>query len=210
MRAGHAHDPDLDSDMLEPAAGLQPRPWWAWCGSLLVSGLAVLAWAGARLSASELGTSLRARSCDGGVIGALVLLGVGALLVLLGMSLARLHHPGALLAWDLSTLTWTLPLPVLLLGATAPGVAGCRVAADIADLALLGDALVGASGIVLAGVAVTLVAAALAGTASVSWLAPQQALLEEPASIVERAIHDSEAFQSEGAAERFHGVDPLD
>jgi hypothetical protein len=202
---------DLDADTLEPTdAGWQPRPWWAWCATLMIAGALLLGWAGARLSASELGTSLRARGCDGGVLGALALLALGALCVLLGMSLARLQHPGAQLAWDPSTLTWTLPIPVLVLGATIPGVAGCRAASDIADIALVGDALVGASGIMLAGAAAALVAAAFAATASVSWLAPRQSLLHEPASIVERAMQDAEAFESEGAAERFRGVDPVD
>lgn len=194
----------------ESTVAWQPRPWWIWCSGLMVTGVLTIAWAGALLSGSELGTSLRARSCDGGALGAVAVLAAGAVLVLLGATMARLSHHGALLAWDPHPLRWTLPVPVLLLAVTLPGVAGCRAAATIANVAVVGSALVGASGLVLAGTAAALLAAALAGTVVVSWGVPSSALAEEPAGIVERAIQDAEAFRAEGAGERFHGVDPLD
>lgn len=200
-------DDDLGEDP-GPSTGWQPRPWWAWFGVLLTGGVLALAWGGVRLASSDLGTSLRPRSCDGGVIAALALLGIGALLVLASMTVARLQHPGALLTWDASTLALTLPIPMLLLGGALPGVAGCRAARSLDELPLLGSALVGASGIALAGIAVALVAAALAGVASVSWLAPAGVQDEEPPGIVELAIAEAEALEAEGASERFRGVDP--
>ncbi|MCB0879166.1 MAG: hypothetical protein KDC46_09330 [Thermoleophilia bacterium] len=201
-------EPLGDDDATEP--GWQPSPWWAWTAALLVAGVILLAWAGMQLSSGTLGTSLRARSCDGGVLAAVGLLALGAACVLAGMLFARLRHPGALLAWDASTLPWTLPVPVLLLAFTLPGVAGCRLARSLDDLPLVGDAFVGASGIVLCGSAAALLAAALVGTAGVSWLAPNGIGADEPPGIVEQAMLDADAFQAERAGERFHGVDPLE
>jgi hypothetical protein len=189
--------------------GWQPRPWWAWAGTLIVGGTLLVAWAGTLLAAGDLGTTLRPRGCDGQVVGAIALLGAGALAVLAGMALTRLQEPGALLAWDAETLPWTLPAPLLLLGGTLPGVAGCTLARDLAALPVVGSALVGASGIVLAGAAVTLLAAALATTASVTAPQPDTGA-DEPPGIVDLAIAQAEALESEPASQRFRGVDPID
>jgi hypothetical protein len=193
-----------------PRAGAHVGRWWAWSGSLALTGLVLIAWAGVELSGSQLGTSLRPRGCDAGVLGAVVLLGVGALALLVAIGLVRLRQPGSVLAWDARSLAWTLPAPVALLAATIPGVAGCTVARDLAGLPVLGDALVGASGIALAGVAVTLVAAAIAATASVVVVVGDGSLEEQQPSIVELAIAAAEALESTRATERFRGVDPLD
>lgn len=200
-----------DAGAPDPAvAGAHVARWWAWSGSLALAGLVLLAWAVVELSGSQLGTSLRPRGCDGGVLGAVVLLAVGALALLLAIGLVRLRHPGTVLVWDVRSLAYTLPVPLVLLAATIPGVAGCTAARDLAGLPVLGDALVGASGIALAGAAVTLAAAACAATATVVLVVGDGSLEEQQPSIVELAIAEAEALESTRATERFHGVDPLD
>lgn len=201
---------DDDEGADATAAAWQPRPWWLWSGSLLLGGLALVIWAGARLSTGSLGTALRPRGCDADVAGALALLVAGAMLLALGMSLARLHHSASLLSWDLRSLPWTVPIPLFLVLGAAPGVLGCRSARDVSTLPLAGDALVGTSGILMLGVGIALLAAAIAAAANVTWLAPEPARAEDAPGIVELAIQESEAFRAEGAGRRFRGVDPID
>lgn len=206
-----ADDPFADDSAEEATGpGWQPRPWWLWSGTLLAAGLAVVLWAGARLASGSLGTSLRTRACDGEVGGAIILMSVGTVLVAFGMSLARLHHPASVLSWDLRSLPWTVPVPLFLVLGAAPGVLGCGAARDVAELPLAGGALVGASGIIVLGVGIALLAAALAAAANVTWLAPEAAHGDEAPGIVDLAIAEAEAFRAERGGERFRGVDPID
>lgn len=206
-----AVDPFADDSAEEATApGWQPRPWWLWSGALLVAGFVGVLRAGTLVASGSLGTSLRPRACDGDVGGALILMAVGAVLMAFGMSLARLHHPASVLSWDLRSLPWTVPIPLFLVLGAAPGVLGCRAARDVAELPLAGGALVGSSGILVLGVGIALLAAALAAAANVTWLAPDPAHPEEAPGIVDLAIAEAEAFRADGAAERFRGVDPID
>jgi hypothetical protein len=187
--------------------GLRVRAWWAWSLALALVAIVLLAWAGQRLSGGSLGTSLAARGCDGGVIASTLLLAAGALAACCSFALARLRHPGATLALDASVLAWTVPLPLVVLAASLPAVAGCRVARGFDDLPLVGDALVGSSAIVLAGCAAGLLGAALASALAVGWLAPAVAQVDEPAGIVELAIREAEALELDESAQRFRNVD---
>jgi hypothetical protein len=81
-------DVGLEDEDTLAASGWHPSPRWAWVIALMASGVGVLAWAGSYLAASE----LRTRGCDAQVLVAT-----------------------ALLAWDPSSLAWTLPVPGLLL-----------------------------------------------------------------------------------------------
>ncbi len=195
-------------DEIDTGTGLQlPGPWQAWTWVFLGGGVLVLLVAGRLLAGGSLGTSLAARGCDAGVLGAIALLFAGAALVVAGCAVARLRHPGAQLAIDWSTLAYALPLPVALLAATTPAVAGCRAARGFDNLPLLGDALVGPSAIVLAGCAAALVATALGSALAVGWVAPAVSVGEQHVGIVELAIREAEALDSDQGATRFRNVD---
>ena len=203
-------DESSDEEATAVALGWQPRPWWAWASGLSVLGIVALGWSAVLLSQATLGTSLRSRSCDGEVLVAFVALVLAALALALAMVAVRLHHDGALLGFELTAPLLAAPIPLLALLVTLPGVAGCRAARSLDDLPLLGDALVGSSGIAVAGAAAALLGAALATVATVSWLAPTGPFDDSPPSIVEQRMLEADAFQAERAAERFHGVDPLE
>jgi hypothetical protein len=185
----------------------QPHPWWAWSLGALLAGPIVLLVAGTQLAGADFGTSLRARGCDASPLGGIILLAIGAMLLALGFQLARLRVVGAVLTLDLASLVVSLPIPAALLAATLPGVFGCSSATDIARVGLVGDALVGTSGIAMAACAAALVGVALATVAHVSWLAPLTTVADVTPGIVELAIQEAEALEAEGAAHRFHGVD---
>lgn len=192
------------------AATWQPRRWWAWSIGALLLGACALLGAGLRFAETSFGTTLRERACDTSPLGGFALVAAGAMLTAFGMQLARLSADGAALVVDANVLALTLPIPTALLAATLPGVLGCSLARDIASLGLIGDALVGTSGLLLAAASSALVGVALASSAHVAWLAPQSAIEGTRPSLVELAMHDAEALQSDPAALRFHGVDSGD
>ncbi|MCW2922070.1 MAG: hypothetical protein JWL76_1944 [Thermoleophilia bacterium] len=208
---------DHDSEFDGPLAGdhadgpvprsWQPHPWWAWHLAGLALGTAVLVGGGVALSHAQFGTSLRARACDLSPVGGLLLLVAGALLVTVAMQLARLQHPSAVVGLEWRGAAFALPVPLVLLAATLPGLLGCSLGRDIAAVGTIGDALVGAPGITLAGAAAALVGVALGSVVHVTWLAPVFGLIEEPPGIVELAMQEAEALESDAASQRFHGVD---
>lgn len=200
MDDDHQHEPSRP-------AGWRPGRWWAWSGASFLMGAAVVTWAGMELASSPLGTSLRARGCNADVVGAIAALLAGSLLVLIGMTLVNLHRPGTVICWSAHALTLTIPVPVLLLGMTIPGAAGCRAARDLAGLPIVGDAFVGASGIVLAGAACSLTAAAIAGCLVVTGGSDQPRGDAEAVNVVDRAIAAAEAFGADPASQRFRGVE---
>lgn len=188
------------------ARSWKPQPWWAWTLALLALGAAALLVAGGLLSSADFGTSLRARTCDTSPVAGLLLLAAGGACLMLGMQLARLRWEESFLVWDAGSLVLTLPIPVALLAATLPGVLGCAAGREIARLGVLGDALVGTPGIALAAAASALVGVALGGVAHVGWTLLDHAAAPAP-GIVELAIAEAEALQTDQAATRFHGVE---
>jgi hypothetical protein len=174
------------------------------CGVL---GIVLLLAGSASLAGADLGTSVRARTCS-----ASPLLGLG-LLLLAGVALAaaptlgRLRHPGAVATWDVWAVLAAAPVPAALALLSIPGVLGCRVAADLADWPLLGDALTGIGGLVVAPVALVLLGASCTLALHVSWALLPLADLAATPSVVERAIQDAEDLAVEQQATRFHGVD---
>ncbi len=185
----------------------QPHPWWAWHLAFLALGAAALLGGGVALSNAEFGTSLRARACDTSPLPGLALLSAGALLVAIGMQLARLQHPSAVVGLEWRGAAFALPVPLVLLAVTVPSLMGCAVGQDIAAVGLVGAALVGAPGLTLAGAAAALFGIALGSAVHVTWLAPMVGLVDEPPGIVELAMQEAEALESDAAAQRFHGVD---
>lgn len=181
-------------------------PWWAWTLAGVVGGLVLLLVAGGQLADATFGTSLRARGCDSSSVGGLVLLVLAGLALQLGWRSARLRVPGATIVFDPAALAVTVPVPALLLAATLPGVLGCGAATDVARVGIVGDALVGTSGLMLAAAACVLVGAALASCASVV-LVDLGLLDDESPGIVELAIAEAEALEEDPGATRFHGVD---
>ena len=199
---------DGDEHASAPVArAWQPHPWWAWHLAFVALAIAALLGGGIALSNAEFGTSLRARACDASPLGGIALLIAGGLLATVGMQLARLQHPSAVVGLEVRGAAFALPMPTLLLAATLPGLMGCAIGQDIAAIGLVGDALVGAPGLVLAGAAAALVGVALGSTVHVTWLAPVFGVVEEPLGIVELAMQEAEALESDAAAQRFHGVD---
>jgi hypothetical protein len=184
----------------------RPHPWWAWTLALLALGAVALLAAGVLLHSADFGTSLRARTCDTSPVGGLLLLAAGGACLMLGMQLARLRWEESFLVWDVGSLVLTLPIPAALLAATLPGVLGCALARDIAQVGGLGDALVGTPGIALAAGASTLLGVAFGGVAHVGWTLLDQGTAPAP-GIVELAIAEAEALQRDEAATRFHGVE---
>ncbi len=206
-------DVDFDGALEEGHGGApvarawQPQPWWAWHLAFLALGVAALLGGGVALSNAEFGTSLRARACDVSPLGGLVLLAAGSLLVLVGMQLARLQHPSAVVGLEWRGMAFALPVPALLLAATLPGLLGCALGQDLAAVGLVGDALVGAPGLTLAGASAALVGVALGSVVHVTWIAPIIGVVDEHPGIVELAMQEAEALESDAAAQRFHGVD---
>lgn len=209
--AGEPYGGALDVD--DPAGegarfgrGWRPRPWWGWTLALLTLAAVSMLGAGAMLASADFGTSLRPRGCDPSALPGLGMLAVSGLLIGLAMQVARLRWEESFLVWDAGSLVLSLPIPLAVLAAALPGVLGCEAGRDIAQLDVLGDPLVGTPGIALAAGASTLVGLVLAGVAHVGWLA-----LDQPASpppgIVELAMQEAEALQSDEAAARFHGVE---
>jgi hypothetical protein len=199
-------EPD-DEDASAAPGPWQPQPWWAWSLVCVASSLALLLVAATRFADATFGTSLRARGCDSDLALALALLGAASLLLALGWKVAALSERSTQLGWSLRPIAWTLPVPALLLALTAPGVLGCAAARDLADLAVVGEALVGAPGLLLCGAATTLVGVALASAARVTSPLAAQELLDDSPGIVELAIAEAEALESDETARRFRGVD---
>lgn len=158
-----------------------------------------------RLSAADFGTALRARTCDASPLPGLgLLLAAGALLAVTAALQVRLTRPGVHLHFDGGALGWTLPVPALLLAATLPGVLGCRVATRFDDVPLLGDALVGMSGTMVAAAAAVLVGVAVGS----AWRGERTLVLggahvDATSVVIEEAIADAH----DPHAGRFRGVD---
>jgi len=175
-------------------------------GALLVGVVALLA-AGVSLAQADLGTSLRARACDTSSLTGLGLLLVGGLCIALGSQLVRLHGEGAILLFAGETLLVTVPIPASLLGLALPGTMGCAAARGIGNLPIIGEALIGTSGVTLAAAAASLTGAAFASAAHVSWTAPRVAVARAVPDLVDLAIEEAEALKHDPTATRFHGVD---
>ncbi len=199
-------EPD-DEDALGASGPWQPQPWWAWSLVCVAASLALLLVAATRFADATFGTSLRARGCDADLALALALLAAGTLLLALGWKVAALGERSAQLGWSLRPLAFTLPVPALLLALTAPGALGCAAARDLADLALVGGALVGAPGLLLCGASTALVGVALASVARVTSPLGAPELLDDSPGIVERAIAEAEALEVDDSVRRFRGVD---
>lgn len=158
-----------------------------------------------RLDAATLGTTLRARQCDASpLMGLGFLLAAGALLVLAASLQVRLTRPALRLHFDGGALAWSLPLPLLLLAGTLPGTLGCRAARHVEDLVLLGDSLVGMSGVMLCASAAALVGAAVGSSVrveSTTWISTGHD--DATTTVIEQAIADAQ----DPHAGRFRGVD---
>ena len=173
--------------------------------SLVVAVVALLA-AAAQLSAADLGTTLRARHCDTSPLLGLALLTLGAAALAITPALHALSsHRVTRLRFRPTSLGLAVPVPLLLLALTLPGTLGCRSARSFGDAVLLGDALIGTSGVMLAAGAAVLLGAMIAS----AWQGvPVGGGLPGPddglaGSLIEQAIaaaHDPEA-------RRFRGVD---
>ncbi len=202
-------DGALDGDHADApvARAWRPQPWWAWHLAFVALGVAVAIGGGIALSNAEFGTSLRARGCDWSPTGGVALLIVGALLLVVGMQLARLQHPSAVVGLEWRGMAFALPVPILLLALTLPGLLGCSLGQDIASWGVVGDALVGAPGLILAGTAAALVGVALGSAVHVTWLAPVIGIVDDTPGIVELAMQEAEALETDAASQRFHGVD---
>ncbi|MCW2922658.1 MAG: hypothetical protein JWM98_62 [Thermoleophilia bacterium] len=188
----------------------QPRPWWAWTLAALALGAAALVGGGLQLSGVELGTTLRARACDPSPLPGVALLVLAGLLLALGCSLARLHHDGSRLEWDVAALVVAVPVPATLLALTLPGVLGCDAASDIAAIGLVGDALVGQAGAMACAASAAVLGLALASAAHVTRVEHLAVGAAEPPGLVELAMQEAEAMRAEGFGQRFHGVDSGD
>jgi hypothetical protein len=189
------------------ARGWRPHPWWAWTIALLALGTVALLVAGTLLEAANFGTSLRARTCDASPLAGLGMLACAGMLLAAAMQFARLRwDDGAVVTWDAGSLVLSLPVPALMLALTLPGVLGCSLARDIAQVGGLGDALVGTPGIALAAAGATLLGVALGAVAHVGELGGDGGS-GPPPSIVELAIEEAEALRADEAAARFHGVE---
>lgn len=197
-----------DDDHGAPVArAWQPHPWWAWHLAFLAIGTAALVGGGVALSNAEFGTSLRARACDASPLPGLALLATGALLAAVGMQLARLQHPSAVVGLEWRGAAFAMPVPLVLMAVTMPGLMGCALGQDIAALGLVGGALVGAPGLTLAGAAAALVGISLGSAVHVTWIAPVVGIVDEAPGIVELAMQEADALQTDTASQRFHGVD---
>ena len=197
----------LDEDAELVRAPWSPRPWWAWTLALLALGAMLILLAGLQLADARFGTQLRSRGCDTSALGGLALLGAGALLTALGCIFTRLRRPVAVIELDAASLLVTLPVPIALLAATLPGLLGCSIRSDIASVGLVGEALVGMSGALLAAVAVTLIASAVAMVVQVVIVAGDLGVSDEAPDLVELAMAEAEALEEAGASEVFRGVD---
>ncbi|MCW2949240.1 MAG: hypothetical protein JWN41_253 [Thermoleophilia bacterium] len=172
--------------------------------ALVAAAVALLAGA-SRLASASLGTTLRARTCDSSPLLGLALFAVGGgLLVFSVTSHLRSTAHQMPLRFERRSVAWAAPLPVILLALTLPGTLGCRAAQHFEHLPLVGDALIGFSGAMLAASAATLVGVALGG----AWSAPTSVVAgrdhEDPTTtIIEQAIADAHDPHSG----RFRGVD---
>lgn len=186
------------------------RWWWVWT---LLAGLATVACllgAGLQLARANLGLELRARACSASPLAAVALVfaaGVGSALT---GTFARCRSVAARLTWDPGTLPYTTLVPTLAMLASLPGVLGCRSASSIARIDIVGDALVGVSGLALCA-ASTLALGAVVGRCCCADIGGTHAAdVNEVPSIVELAIADAEAFRAQGSGSRFHGVNSDD
>lgn len=196
---------DLD-DPARDRRGWRPQPWWAWTLGLLGTGAVSLLVAGALLASADFGTSLRPRGCDASPLPGLAMLAVAGLAIGMSMQVARLRWPEAFVVWDAGSLVLSLPIPLAVLAAALPAALGCAAGRTIAQLAVVGDPLVGTSGIALAGASSALVGVGIAGAAHVGWVSPEQGGTPSP-GIVELAMQEAEALRADEAAARFHGVE---
>lgn len=173
-----------------------------------VGGFAAMAFAGRALRAADLGTSIRERACSITPFGGLALLVLAGVLVAASVTAMRLRRGGVLVA-DPATGLIAAITPILVLLGTTPGVAGCRSAARVERWDGIGQALVGTSGIALAGAAAFGLGFAIVQAWSVERYIATAVVDEEP-SLIDLAIEDAEAYDVDPAARRFRGVDPIE
>jgi hypothetical protein len=173
----------------------------------VAAGAVALLLAASLLADADLGTAVRARACAASPLLGLSLFLVAGALLGLAPTLARLRHTGAVAIWDPRALLVALPVPLVLAAASVPGVLGCSLGAELADLSVVGSALGGTGGLLLAPAALVLAGAALTLALHVSWALVPLADAPDAPSIVEQAMLDAELLEQEPHGARFHGVD---
>lgn len=194
---------------MEGEAGALEHWWWAAVLAAMVTGAALLLAAGAALAHADLGTELRARGCSGSPLAALALFVGAGFAIALAPKLARLRHGVSRIVLDPGALLVAAPVPAVLLALALPGLLGCRAATRIADVALVGGALVGAPGIAVAAASSLALGVALSAVVQVPRAQGAGDGPAEPPSIIELAIAEAEAREAERDAEQFRGIDPL-
>ncbi len=146
----------------------------------LLGGAAIIAEAGSGTLSSPSGDR-----CSGAVGGALLLFSLaGGLFGFTGWAVDR-RTPGATV-FDSVRLSWTLPIPVAMLVATAPAAAGCRSGRIISEKEAVASVLTGSPGLAIA--AATCVLAGYMVATCLRWIPASDTL--DDGSIDSDSMHD--------------------
>ncbi len=138
---------------LDPATARLRSPVVAWpviAVLLAFMACAVLIGAGWSLSEAGVGGSVVRRGCRPDLAGGLLLLMLAGGLAGTARVVVDLRSV-YMVSFDWTRCLVLSPVPLLMLGLTAPGFLGCRGAARLAERGFLGDALLGAPGIAVTG-----------------------------------------------------------
>lgn len=170
-------------------------------------GCIALLGAGSLLARADLGTSLRARSCDASALPAIALFLVAGLLLAAALRVLALRRPTTALDVDVFAALTGAWLPAIVCVAALPGTLGCAAARDIARWQLLGDALTGIGGIATCAAAALAVGVALAHVITIHAYGGEQVLEHAQPSLVELAMDEADELAQDEQLRRFRGVD---
>lgn len=182
-----------------------------WAGPLaavaLLAGFVLALVAAHELAGSDLGTRLRARTCDASPLWPLLMFAVSGACIALTPRLLALRAPTTIVTWRVSLALCGSLVPAALMVLTLPGTLGCGAARTIARWQLLGDSLTGTAGVALCvasalGLGIMLMHALHVGSVSSADL-----LEGEQPTIVELAMQEADELDRESELRRFRGVD---
>lgn len=174
----------------------------------LVLALVALLGAAAALANADLGTSLRARTCDPSPLPALGLFLLAGVFVAAAPRAARLRVPTSFVTVYPPSGMLAAFVPFVLLLTSLPGTLGCELARDMARWQVLGPALTGAGGVALSVATSIGVGFGLVQMLDVHFLdATSRQLEREQPSLVELAMQEADELESDAELRRFRGVD---
>jgi hypothetical protein len=188
--------------------GMLVRAWGGPLAALCLLLAALVALLAAHLLAhADLGTRLRARTCDASPLVPLALFMLAGALLTLAPRVLLLRTATTIVTRRLALAAISASVPAALFALSLPGTLGCSAARTIARWQLLGDALTGTAGVALCVATALALGSALMRTLHVGTVSAGDLLAREQPTIVEMAILEADELERDADLRRFRGVD---